>query len=87
MKRNIPMAYEYAKKVEKNLVPYVSVEYTVEGCYFGEWEDVTSVSTLKEAISDLRSYRKNDNTASGFRLYYRYTKDGREGRRVYISIR
>ena len=33
--------------------------YTVQGLYFGNWEDETSENTRKEAIERLKEYRAN----------------------------
>lgn len=33
--------------------------FTVQGFYFGEWEDETSEDTRREAIERLKEYRAN----------------------------
>jgi hypothetical protein len=33
--------------------------YTVQGLYFGNWEDETSENTRREAIERLKEYREN----------------------------
>jgi hypothetical protein len=33
--------------------------YTVQGYYFGTWEDETSENTRREAIERLKEYREN----------------------------